>query len=64
MFHFTVIASTGLQATVSSLQFDAQMTLFTHRVDPAIGGTYMTLLNTAANLGATWPALFVMYMVG
>ena len=64
MFHFTVIASTGLQAIVSSLQFNAQMTFFAHRVDPAIGGTYMTLLNTAANLGATWPALFVMYMVG
>jgi hypothetical protein len=28
------------------------------------GGTYMTLLNTAANLGGTWPASFVMYLTG
>lgn len=33
-------------------------------VDPSIGGSYMTLLNTAANLGSTWPASIVMYLVG
>lgn len=46
-----IILSTAAQAIVSSLQFNAQMTFFAHRVDPAIGGSYMTLLNTAANLG-------------
>lgn len=40
------------------------MTFFAHRVDPAIGGSYMTLLNTAANLGGTWPASIVMFLVG
>lgn len=64
IFWFTVVGSTGLQAIVHSLQFNAQMTFFAHRVDPAIGGSYMTLLNTAANLGGTWPASFVMYLVG
>jgi len=64
LFWMAVIASTGLQAIVSSLQFNAQMTFFAHRVDPAIGGSYMTLLNTAANLGGTWPASLVMYLVG
>jgi len=64
MFWFFIIGSTGLQAIVSSLQFNAQMTFFAHRVDPAIGGTYMTLLNTAANLGGTWPASLCMYFVG
>jgi PAT family acetyl-CoA transporter-like MFS transporter 1 len=39
------------------------MTFFAKRVDPAIGGSYMTLLNTAANLGGTWPASFVMWLV-
>lgn len=63
-FWMAVIASTGVQAIVSSLQFNAQMTFFAHRVDPAIGGSYMTLLNTAANLGGTWPASLVMYLVG
>ncbi|KZS90306.1 hypothetical protein SISNIDRAFT_551622 [Sistotremastrum niveocremeum HHB9708] len=28
--------------------------------DPLIGGTYMTLLNTAGNFGGTWPKYFVM----
>ena len=64
MFWMAVIASTAVQAIVSSLQFNAQMTFFAHRVDPAIGGSYMTLLNTAANLGGTWPASLVMYLVG
>jgi MFS transporter, PAT family, solute carrier family 33 (acetyl-CoA transportor), member 1 len=59
-----IIVSTAVQTIVSSLQLNAQMTFFASRVDPAIGGTYMTLLNTAANLGGTWPASAVMYMVG
>jgi MFS transporter, PAT family, solute carrier family 33 (acetyl-CoA transportor), member 1 len=58
-----VILSTALQTTVSSLQFNAQMTFFAKRVDPAIGGSYMTLLNTAANLGGTWPASVTMWLV-
>lgn len=59
-----IILSTALQAIVSSMQFNAQMTFFAKRVDPAIGGSYMTLLNTAANLGGTWPASFVMWLMG
>jgi MFS transporter, PAT family, solute carrier family 33 (acetyl-CoA transportor), member 1 len=59
-----IICSTALQAIVSSMQFNAQMTFFAKRVDPAIGGSYMTLLNTAANLGGTWPASFVMWLMG
>ena len=31
--------------------------------DPTIGGTYMTLLNTVANLGGNWPSTFVMWAV-
>jgi PAT family acetyl-CoA transporter-like MFS transporter 1 len=65
MFFWTpVILSTALQAIVNSLQFNSQMTFFASRVDPAIGGSYMTLLNTAANLGGTWPASFVMWLTG
>ena len=59
-----IILSTALQAIVNSMQFNAQMTFFAKRVDPAIGGSYMTLLNTAANLGGTWPASFVMWVMG
>jgi PAT family acetyl-CoA transporter-like MFS transporter 1 len=64
LFWMAVVASTAGQAIVNSLQFNAQMTFFASRVDPAIGGSYMTLLNTAANLGGTWPASFVMGLVG
>jgi PAT family acetyl-CoA transporter-like MFS transporter 1 len=65
ILHFwsAIILSTAGQAIVSSLQNNAQMTFFAHRVDPAIGGSYMTLLNTAANLGGTWPASTVMWLV-
>lgn len=59
-----IVLSTASQAIVNSMQFNAQMTFFAKRVDPAIGGSYMTLLNTAANLGGTWPASFVMWLVG
>ncbi|XP_046572615.1 acetyl-coenzyme A transporter 1-like [Haliotis rubra] len=31
--------------------------------DPAIGGTYMTLLNTLSNLGGNWPATVALWMV-
>jgi MFS transporter, PAT family, solute carrier family 33 (acetyl-CoA transportor), member 1 len=31
------------------------MSFFAQISDPAIGGTYMTLLNTIANLGSKWP---------
>jgi len=64
LFWSAVISSTAGQAIVSSLQFNAQMTFFASRVDPAIGGSYMTLLNTAANLGGTWSASLIMKLVG
>jgi PAT family acetyl-CoA transporter-like MFS transporter 1 len=63
IFWMTVIASTAAQAICNSLQFNAQMIFFASRVDPAIGGSYMTLLNTAANLGGTWPSSFVMWLL-
>merc|ERR1719362_1030217 len=60
----SIIMSTSLQSIMNSMQFNAQMTFFASRVDPAIGGSYMTLLNTAANLGGTWPSPIVMWLVG
>ena len=59
-----LILSTAGQAAVQSAQMNAQMTFFAKRVDPAIGGSYMTLLNTAANMGGTWPAPVVMGLLG
>jgi len=64
LFWVLLIGSTAFQTIVHTLQFNAQMTFFASRVDPAIGGSYMTLLNTAANLGGTWPASIVMFLMG
>jgi len=38
------------------LIFSSMMSFFTKVADPTIGGTYMTLLNTIANLGSKWTA--------
>jgi PAT family acetyl-CoA transporter-like MFS transporter 1 len=63
LFWIAIVSSTAAQAIVNSLQFNAQMTFFASRVDPLIGGSYMTLLNTAANLGGTYPASLVMWLL-
>jgi PAT family acetyl-CoA transporter-like MFS transporter 1 len=47
----------------SNLMFVSQMALFARVSDPAIGGTYMTLLNTVANLGTKWPQTVSMFLV-
>lgn len=31
--------------------------------DPAVGGTYMSFLNTFSNLGGTWPKFLALYAV-
>eukprot|EP00401_Gymnodinium_catenatum_P029272 CAMPEP_0117558818 /NCGR_PEP_ID=MMETSP0784-20121206/53039_1 /TAXON_ID=39447 /ORGANISM="" /LENGTH=444 /DNA_ID=CAMNT_0005356173 /DNA_START=18 /DNA_END=1350 /DNA_ORIENTATION=+ len=41
----------------------AQMALFAKVSDPAIGGTYMTLLNTLANLGQKLPPTATFFLV-
>ncbi|XP_064642289.1 acetyl-coenzyme A transporter 1-like [Lineus longissimus] len=42
---------------VSLMAFNAKIS------DPAIGGTYMTLLNTVANLGGNWPTTIALSLV-
>ncbi len=42
---------------VATMSFNAQIS------DPAIGGTYMTLLNTLANLGGTWTGTAALWLV-
>jgi len=51
-------------STVGGTAFVAQMAFFNRVSDPAIGGTYMTILNTIANLGSAWPATASLYLVG
>jgi len=59
-----VVLSTSFHAVVRSLQLNAQMMFFAKNVDANIGGSYMTLLNTINNLGGSWPAPVIMYLMG
>lgn len=43
--------------------FVASMAFFAKVSDPAVGGTYMTLLNTLSNLGGNWPATAALWFV-
>jgi len=43
--------------------FVASMAFFAKVSDPAVGGTYMTLLNTLCNLGGNWPATAALWFV-
>ena len=40
------------------------MEFFASIADETIGGSYMTLLNTVANMGNTWPKSLSLYAVG
>jgi len=41
----------------------AIMAFFARISDPAVGGTYMTFLNTLNNLGTMWPRSFALWFV-
>merc|ERR1719397_1173721 len=43
--------------------FVSTMAFFARISDPAIGGTYMTFLNTLTNLGNMWPNSFTLWFV-
>lgn len=47
----------------SNLMFVSQMAFFAKISDPLFGGTYMTLLNTLANLGSKWPPSLALYLL-
>mmetsp|Transcript_42213 Transcript_42213/g.68388 ORF Transcript_42213/g.68388 Transcript_42213/m.68388 type:complete len:466 (+) Transcript_42213:62-1459(+) len=53
-----VFALTILQGIASNAMFVAHMAFFAKISDPAIGGTYMTFLNTVHNIGNMWSATF------
>eukprot|EP00475_Leptophrys_vorax_P013550 TRINITY_DN19921_c0_g2_i1.p1 TRINITY_DN19921_c0_g2~~TRINITY_DN19921_c0_g2_i1.p1 ORF type:complete len:300 (-),score=72.98 TRINITY_DN19921_c0_g2_i1:31-930(-) len=47
----------------NNMIFVSQCAFFARISDDSIGGTYMTLVNTIANLGGTWPKFFVLYLI-
>ncbi|XP_011501252.1 PREDICTED: acetyl-coenzyme A transporter 1 [Ceratosolen solmsi marchali] len=52
-----------LHQICASCMFVASMAFFARISDPAVGGTYMTFLNTLCNLGGNWPATAALYFV-
>lgn len=50
------------QVTLYSM-FVSVMAFFAQVSDPAVGGTYMTLLNTLTNLGGTWTSTLALWFV-
>ncbi|KAL1507345.1 hypothetical protein AB1Y20_008191 [Prymnesium parvum] len=54
----------AISSATSAAMFVAQMAFFNRVSDPRIGGTYMTMLNTVANLGGQWPGTVVLAIKG
>lgn len=62
-FLLTVIASHVYSTFMSTIMFVAVSAFHARIADPAIGGTYMTLLATVSNLGGTFPKFFILKAV-
>jgi hypothetical protein len=59
-----IFVLSNAHSLVTSVMFIAQMSFFTKVSDPSIGGTYMTLLNTFANIGSMWPRYLTLKAIG
>ena len=62
-YYVIVFAAYVLVAILSTAMFLGQVGLFAKISDPRLGGTYMTLLNTVANLAFKWPSTLVYFLV-
>lgn len=62
-FWLAIFAVSILASVVSTVQFVSMMAFFTTVSDPMVGGSYMTALNTIANLGGKWPNTLVLFAV-
>ncbi|XP_052761222.1 acetyl-coenzyme A transporter 1-like [Mya arenaria] len=62
-FYLLILASYMVHQVFVYCMFVSQMGFHAKVSDPVIGGTYMTLLNTVANLGGNWPATVALWVV-
>ncbi|CAK7271058.1 hypothetical protein SEPCBS119000_004406 [Sporothrix epigloea] len=60
---FIVILEHVMSTFMNTVMFVAVSAFHARIADPAIGGTYMTLLATVCNLGGTFPRYFVLRLV-
>ncbi|GAQ86199.1 MFS transporter, PAT family, solute carrier family 33 (acetyl-CoA transportor), member 1,ACATN, SLC33A1 [Klebsormidium nitens] len=61
--YFAVICAGVATSFASTLMFVSQGTFFARISDSSMGGTYLTLLNTIANLGSAWPRFFIFVLI-
>lgn len=54
MYYLSLLVIGAAHEVVVNMMFVSIMTFFSRISDPAIGGTYMTYLNTISNLGSKW----------
>ncbi|XP_003372630.1 acetyl-coenzyme A transporter 1 [Trichinella spiralis] len=54
-YYALILLIFALQQVALHCMFVSQMAFHAKVSDPTVGGTYMTLLNTVANLGGNWP---------
>lgn len=62
-YFIMIILQHLLGSFMSTIQFVSLCAFHTKIADPAIGGTYMTTLNTLSNYGGTWPRIFIYYLI-
>lgn len=62
-YYVLLITSYAIYQVFLYSMFVAAMAFFAKISDPAVGGTYMTFLNTLCNLGGNWPNTVVLWLV-
>jgi len=62
-YYCLVICLYSLHQVALYSMFVSIMAFFAQVSDPAVGGTYMTLLNTVTNLGGNWPSTLALWFV-
>lgn len=62
-FYFVLLVCYCLHQVTTNCMFVSSMAFNARVSDPAIGGTYMTLLNTFANLGGVWTTSTALWFV-
>ncbi|XP_070562029.1 acetyl-coenzyme A transporter 1-like [Ptychodera flava] len=62
-YYGLVMVCYGLHQITLYCMFVGGMAFHAKISDPAIGGTYMTLLNTLSNLGGNWPSTMALWFV-
>lgn len=62
-YFFIYIIINSVYSLIFSSMALFKTAFFTNISDKNIGGTYMTLLNTIANIGLNWPTTLALYLI-